>query len=76
MPYWDTWYPNEGYIVNDIHCFGNSVGFLCSRIWEQLSVAHDDMADMMSQAAAWLAQASLPTVTISNAFTGEVLARY
>jgi predicted phage terminase large subunit-like protein len=40
------------------------------------SARNDDMADMMSQAAAWLALASMPTVTISNAFTGEVLARY
>lgn len=34
------------------------------------NAAHDDMADMMSQAAAWLLQASLPTVRIYNAFTG------
>ena len=37
---------------------------------------NDDMADMMSQASARLALASFPTVTISNAFTGEVLGRY
>ena len=37
---------------------------------------NDDMADMMSQAAAWLALASMPSLTISNAFTGEVLGRY
>jgi predicted phage terminase large subunit-like protein len=40
------------------------------------NAAHDDMADMMSQAAAWLAQATIPTLTISNAFTGEIIARY
>jgi predicted phage terminase large subunit-like protein len=47
---------------------------------EQLTMfpnaAHDDMADMMTQAAAWLLQANVPTLTISNAFTGEVLGRY
>jgi predicted phage terminase large subunit-like protein len=47
---------------------------------EQITVfpnsAHDDMADMMSQASAWLLQASVPTLTISNAFTGEILAQY
>jgi len=32
---------------------------------------HDDMADMMSQAASWLLQASIPTVRIYNAFTGQ-----
>jgi hypothetical protein len=32
--------------------------------------------DMMSQAAAWLLQASVPTFTISHAFTGEILAQY
>jgi predicted phage terminase large subunit-like protein len=42
---------------------------------EQLTMfpnaAHDDMCDMMSQAAAWLLQASIPTVQIYNAFTGR-----
>jgi hypothetical protein len=37
---------------------------------------NDDMADMMSQAAAWLALGSASTVTISNAFTGAIIARY
>jgi len=32
---------------------------------------HDDMADMMSQAASWLLQATIPTVQIYNAFTGQ-----
>jgi hypothetical protein len=40
------------------------------------SAAHDDMADMMSQAAAWLLQTSVPTLTISNAFTGAIIAQY
>lgn len=40
------------------------------------NAAHDDMADMMSQAAAWIAVASMPSVTISHAFTGEILAQY
>jgi predicted phage terminase large subunit-like protein len=31
---------------------------------------HDDMADAMSQAAAWLLETSIPPVTITNAFTG------
>jgi predicted phage terminase large subunit-like protein len=34
------------------------------------SAAHDDMCDMMSQAAAWLLQADTITVSITNAFTG------
>jgi hypothetical protein len=34
------------------------------------------MADMMSQAASWLLRARVPTLTISNAFTGEILAQY
>jgi hypothetical protein len=38
--------------------------------------AYDDMADMMSQAASWLLRARVPTLTISNAFTGEILAQY
>ena len=38
--------------------------------------AHDDMADAMSQAATWLLRTRMPTVTISNAFTGEILPRY
>lgn len=38
--------------------------------------AHDDMADAMSQAACWLLQARMPSVTFSNAFTGEILAQY
>jgi phage terminase large subunit-like protein len=33
--------------------------------------AHDDMADMMSQASAWLLEANIPTVRIYNAFTGR-----
>ena len=32
------------------------------------NAAHDDMADMMSQAAAWLLQANWPTVTISTVY--------
>jgi predicted phage terminase large subunit-like protein len=39
------------------------------------NAAHDDMADMMS-AAAWLLPANWPTVSITNAFTGEVLAQH
>lgn len=35
------------------------------------NAAHDDMADMMSQAAAWLLQASIPTVRIYDAFSGR-----
>jgi predicted phage terminase large subunit-like protein len=35
------------------------------------SAANDDMADMMSQAAAWLLLADIPTVQIYNAFTGR-----
>ena len=31
---------------------------------------HDDMCDCMSQAASWLLQADVITVTITNAFTG------
>jgi predicted phage terminase large subunit-like protein len=42
---------------------------------EQLTMfpnaAHDDMADMMTQASAWLLQASIPTIRIYNAFTGR-----
>jgi predicted phage terminase large subunit-like protein len=42
---------------------------------EQLTMfpnaAHDDMADMMSQASAWLLQANIHTVQICNAFTGR-----
>jgi hypothetical protein len=34
------------------------------------------MADMISQAASWLQRASVPTLTILNAFTGEILAQY
>jgi len=37
---------------------------------------HDDTGDAMSQAASWLLRASVPTFTISNAFTGEILAQY
>jgi hypothetical protein len=33
------------------------------------------MADMISQAASWLLRARVPTLTISNAFTGEILAQ-
>jgi predicted phage terminase large subunit-like protein len=33
---------------------------------------HDDMVDMMSQAASWLVRYQLPTVESHNAFTGEV----
>jgi len=32
---------------------------------------HDDVSDIMSQASAWLLQASIPTVHIFNAFTGR-----
>jgi predicted phage terminase large subunit-like protein len=32
---------------------------------------HDDMADAMSQASAWLLQANENTVTFCNAFTGR-----
>ena len=32
------------------------------------NAAHDDMADMMTQAAAWLLQANWPTVTISTVY--------
>jgi predicted phage terminase large subunit-like protein len=35
------------------------------------SAAHDDMADMMSQASAWLLQRDVNTVAIYNAFTGR-----
>ncbi len=35
---------------------------------------HDDMCDAMSQAAIWLSQRWVPTVTITNAFTGEPIA--
>jgi len=42
---------------------------------EQLTMfpnaAHDDMCDVMSQAAAWLLQANEITVSIYNAFTGR-----
>jgi predicted phage terminase large subunit-like protein len=34
------------------------------------NAAHDDMCDIMSQAAAWLLQADTITVSITNAFTG------
>jgi len=41
---------------------------------EQITIfpnaAHDDMCDMMSQAAAWLLQSDPITVSITNAFTG------
>jgi predicted phage terminase large subunit-like protein len=37
---------------------------------------NDDICDAMSQAAAWLVAYSVPTVTIRNAFTGEILASY
>jgi predicted phage terminase large subunit-like protein len=40
------------------------------------NAANDDMADAMSQAVCWLLQAAMPSVTFSNAFTGEILARY
>jgi phage terminase large subunit-like protein len=30
------------------------------------NAAHDDMADMMSQASAWLLLADIPTVTFST----------
>lgn len=49
---------------------------------EQLTMfpnsAHDDMADALSQAACWLLgrKVGQPTLTISNAFTGEILAQY
>jgi predicted phage terminase large subunit-like protein len=32
---------------------------------------HDDMCDMMSQAASWLLRSSVSTVEIYNAFTGR-----
>ena len=32
---------------------------------------HDDQADIMSQASAWLLQANTITVSIVNAFTGR-----
>ena len=35
------------------------------------NAAHDDQADMMSQASAWLLQANFNTVRIVNAFTGR-----
>jgi predicted phage terminase large subunit-like protein len=38
--------------------------------------AHDDMADAMSQASAWLLQTRFPSLRISNAFTGEVLQEF
>ncbi len=34
---------------------------------------YDDMCDAMSQAASWLLQMSVRTLTIANAFTGEVI---
>jgi predicted phage terminase large subunit-like protein len=37
---------------------------------------YDDMCDSMSQAACWLAQRTVPSFRISNAFTGEPLAEY
>jgi predicted phage terminase large subunit-like protein len=40
------------------------------------NAANDDMSDGMSQAASWLLLASMPSVTFSNAFTGEIFARY
>ena len=35
------------------------------------NAAHDDLADMMSQASAWLLYANIHTVQICNAFTGR-----
>jgi predicted phage terminase large subunit-like protein len=32
------------------------------------NVAHDDMADMMTQASAWLLRANWPTVTASTVY--------
>ncbi len=32
------------------------------------NAAHDDMADMMMKASAWLLQANWPTVTISTVY--------
>ena len=48
---------------------------------EQLTMfpnaANDDMADALSQAACWLLGRGIgPTVTISNAFTGEIWAQF
>lgn len=40
------------------------------------NAAHDDMVDMMSQAAVWLLKTRGPTLRISNAFTGEIWAEY
>lgn len=37
---------------------------------------NDDMCDAMSQAACWLLQRPIETVTISNAFTGRTLFQY
>jgi phage terminase large subunit-like protein len=41
-----------------------------------VNAAHDDMADAMSQAACWLVHVRIPRVTISNAFTGTIIAQY
>jgi predicted phage terminase large subunit-like protein len=40
------------------------------------TAAHDDMADAMSQCACWLVHVRIPRVTISNAFTGTIIAQY
>jgi predicted phage terminase large subunit-like protein len=40
------------------------------------NAANDDMADAMSQAASWLLQNRFPSVTISNAFTAEIIEQY
>ncbi len=40
------------------------------------NAANDDMADAMSQAASWLLSATMLSVTISHAFSGQILAQY
>lgn len=40
------------------------------------NAAHDDMTDAMSQSACWLLRARFPSVTISYAFTGQIIAEY
>jgi predicted phage terminase large subunit-like protein len=40
------------------------------------NAAHDDMADMMSQASAWLLQRPVNSVRMSDAFSGRVIYEY
>jgi hypothetical protein len=47
-----------------------------TNVTESLAVRHDNMADMMSQASAWLLQRPTCSVRMTDAFSGRVIYAY